>query len=113
MKGKTSKTWQPKLFGAFSIIGFVLFVGSLFMWGCQVLMWARNGFWTEYTMAKTFPGLFFRINSWENGFGVQRILLWIFDIELAIFPLTLGLIIGLYFFYMAVDRLRSEGGTDS
>ena len=113
MKEKTSKKWQPKLFGAFSIIGFFLFVGSLFIWGCQVLMWMKNGFWTEFTIAKTLPGLFSWINSWENGFGVEKILLWVFDIELTIFVLILGLIMGLYFLHMAVDRFRSEGSADS
>ena len=113
MKERTSKKWQPQLFGAFSIIGFFLFVGSLFIWGCQVLMWLKNGFWTECTITKTLPGLFSWINSWENGFGVQKILLWVFDIELAIFALILGLIIGLCFLHMAVDRFRSEGSADS
>jgi hypothetical protein len=113
MKERTSKKWQPKLFGAFSVIGFFLFVGSLFIWGCQVLMWLENGFWTEWTITKTLPGLSSGINSWESGLEIQKILLWVFDIELAIFVLILGLIIGLYFLHMAVDLFRSEGSADS
>jgi len=113
MKEKASKNWQHKLFGVFSAIGFLFCVGSLFIWVCQVLMWLRSDIWTEYTLKKIFPGLFSRIDSWENGFGVQKILLWVFDLELSTVALIIGLIVGLYFLYMAVDRSRRRGGPDS
>ena len=113
MKAKTSEKWQPKIFGASSLIGFFLFAGSIFLWGCQVLLWLENGFGTEYTITKTLPGLSSWINSWESGLKVQKILLWVFDIELVLFPLILGLIIGLYFLHMAIDRFRGEGSADS
>ena len=113
MKEKTSKNWHPILFGAFSAIGFSLCIGSIFIWGWQVLMFLNNGFWTEYSLKKILPGLFSWTNSWENGFGAQKILLWVFDLELSIIALILGVIIGLYFLYMAVHRFRSEARADS
>jgi hypothetical protein len=113
MKEKTSKSWRSKLFGAFSIIGFFLCAGSLYVWGYQILMWLGNGFWTKHNVAETLPGLFSWIVSWEDWFGVQKILLWVFDLELVIFYFFLGLIIALSFLHIAIDSFQSEGRKDS
>jgi len=113
MKEKTSKNWRPKLFGAFSIIGFFLCAGSLFIWGYQILMWLENGFWTKHPVAETLPGLFTWIISWEDWFGVQKILLWVLDLELTIFYFFLGLIIVLCFLHIAIDRFPGEGSEQS
>ena len=114
MEEKTSKNWRSKLFGAFSIIGFFLCAGSLFIWGYQILMWLENGFWTKHSVAETLPGLFSWIISWEDWLGVQKLLLWVFDLELVIFYFFLGLIIALSFLHnMAIDPFQSEGSEDS
>ena len=113
MKEKTSKSWRSKLFGAFSIIGFFLCAGSLYVWGYQILMWLGNGFWTKHNVAETLPGLFSWIVSWEDWFGVQKILLWFFDLELVIFYFFLGLIIALSFLPIAIDPFQSKGREDS
>jgi hypothetical protein len=113
MKEKTSKNWRSKLFGAFSIIGFFLCAGSLFVWGYQILMWLENGFWTKHSVAETLPGLFSWVISWEDWFGVQKILLWVFDLELVIFIYFGGLIIALSFLHMVIDPFQSEGSKDS
>jgi hypothetical protein len=113
MKEKTSKNWRSKLFGAFSIIGFLLCAGFLYFWGYQILMWMGNGFWTKHSVAETLPGLFSWIMSWEDLFGVQKILLWVFDLELVIFYFFLGLIIALSFLHTPIDPFQSEGSEDS
>ena len=113
MKEKTSKNWLSKLFGAFSIIGFFLCASSLFVWGYQILMWLGDGYWTKHSVAETLPGLFSWIISWEDWLGVQKLLLWVFDLELVIFYFSLGLIIALYFLHMAIDPFQSEGSEGS
>jgi len=109
MKEKTSKNWRPKLFGAFSIIGFFLCAGSLFVWGYQIFMWLETGFWTKHSVGETLPGLFSWIIGWKDWFGVQKILLWIFDLELVIFCFCLGVIIALSFLHMTIGPFPGEG----
>ena len=113
MERKTSKKWQSAIFGAVSVIGFFLCAGSIFVWGYQILMWLGNGFWTKHSVAETLPGLFSWIISWEDRFGVQKILLWVFDLELVIFYFFLGLIIALSFLHIAIDPFQSEGSDNS
>jgi len=77
-------------------------------------MWLENGFWTKHSVAETLPGLFSWVISWEDWFGAQKILLWVFDLELVIFYFFLGLIIALSFLHnMAIDPFQSEGSEDS
>jgi hypothetical protein len=73
----------------------------------------ENGFWTRHSVAEALPGLFSWIISWEDWFGVQKVLLWVFDLELVIFCFLGGLIIVLSFFPMAIDPFQSEGSEDS
>ena len=76
-------------------------------------MWLENGFWTRHSGAETLPELFSWIISWEDWFGVQKVLLWVFDLGLVIFCFLGGLIIVLSFFHMAIDPFQSEGSKDS
>jgi len=113
MKENTLKTCRFNLCGSFLIIGFSLCAGSLFILAYQILMWWENGFWTKHSVEETLPGLSFWIISWEDWFGVQKILLWVFDLELSIFAFFLGLIISLYFLHMATGPFQNEGIEDS